>query len=225
MRLFREHVDAIVVLFNEYCTEVTISDDEYDYRDFQEMRDRLGPRLRKFKVTGTQPSVTLSFEIYAIKLSVQYQGGTSSEEEEKRADHLFLRLKDYLAKHQTLIAGLMTPTALIIVPTAAALIIGLALVTSPKNTSPNARPDAIYLDFKHGLMFLFGFSVLALTGVLGTRRTGSYFVYYGNANEMTSFWKRKKDDLIFATLIAIVGAVLGCVGTLVVQHFTNPSGR
>jgi hypothetical protein len=72
VRLFRTEINSIVGMFAEYCANVVISDDEYVYQDLQELRDRLGPRLRKFQIAGLKPNVSLSFEIYGLKLAVQY---------------------------------------------------------------------------------------------------------------------------------------------------------
>jgi hypothetical protein len=220
VRLFRTELDAIVKLFGEYCEGMTLSDDEYVYEHgFKELRDKFGPRLRKFQIVGSTPSVVLTFDSFAIKLRVEYKDGGNAVDENKAADHLFLRLREYLSKHQTLVAGLMSNTVITVLTVLAALLIGISAATSPR--PPNIDPNAIYLDFKHGLTFLGGFALLALTIVFGTRRTGHHFVYYGDSEEMTSFWKRKKDDLASSLIIAIVGAVLGVIGTLVVQHFTK----
>jgi hypothetical protein len=45
-----------------------------------------------------------------------------------------------------------------------------------------------------------------------------YFVYYGYSTELSSFWKRKKDDLI---LVIIGGLLGGLILELVVSHFSK----
>jgi hypothetical protein len=220
VRLFRAELDAIIKLFEEYCESVTLSDDEYSYEHgFKELRKRVGPRVRKFQIAGSKPSVFLTFDGFAIKLRAQYQDGGNTVDENKRTDHLFLRLREYLGEHRTLLAGLMNNTAMSILGAVATLLIGVSAATSPRPS--NIDPGAIYLDLKHGLIFFGGFAILALIAVVGMQRAGHHFVYYGDSGDVISFWKRKKDDLFLGLIIAIVGAILGVCGTLVAQHFTK----
>jgi len=220
LRVYRSELDKIMHLFGEYCETVTLSDDEHIWEDgFSELREKMGPRLRKFQIKGEHPTVILTFEQGAIKLKVEYEDGGSAVAENKRADHLFLRLKEYLSLHLTLAARLMSNTVVSILSTLGTLLVGIAIVTSPRPA--NVDPNAIYVDLKHGLILLVGFGLLALIAIVGTRRTGYYFAYYGDAAEITSFWTRKKDDLVLALLTTMIGAILGVIGTLVVQHFTK----
>jgi hypothetical protein len=95
VRLFRAELDAIIKLFEEYCEGVILSDDEYSYEHgFKELRERVGPRLRKFQLVGSKPSVVLTFDGFAIKLRAEYQDGGNTVDENKRADHLFLGLRE-----------------------------------------------------------------------------------------------------------------------------------
>jgi hypothetical protein len=220
VRLFRAELDTIIKLFEEYCETVTLSDDEYSYeRGFEELRKRAGPRLRKFQIAGSKPSVFLTFDGFAFRLRAQYQDGGDTVDENKRTDHLFLRLREYLGEHRTLLAGLMNNTAISILGAVATLLIGFSVASSPRPS--NLDPAAVYLDFKHGLIFMGGFAFWALIVVASTQRTGQHFIYYGDSGDVISFWKRKKDDLFLGLIVAVVGAILGVCGTLVAQHFTK----
>src|ERR1700693_528539 len=217
VRLFRAELDAIIKLFEEYCESVTLSDDEYNYEHgFKELRERVGPRVRKFQIIGCKPSVVLTFDGFAIKLKAEYQDGGNTVDENKRADHLFLRLREYLRDRRTLLAGLMSNTALAILSTVAVLMIGISAVTSPR--PPGIDHGAVYLDFNHGVVFLGGFAILGLILFVSVQRTGNHFVYYGDSSEITSIWKRKKDDILLGLIMAIVGAILGVCGTLITQQ-------
>jgi hypothetical protein len=216
-RLFKTELDTISNLFGEYCETFALSNDEYVYEGgFSEMRERLGPRVRKFQIVGSKPTVSLTFDSFALKLRVEYQDGGFALDENKRADHLFLRLKEYLGKHQTLVVRMMSNTAITVLVVIATLLIGISVFTSPRPA--NVDPNAIYLDLKHGLFFLSGFALLALIIFGATRRTGYHFVYYGGSDEITSFWHRKKDDLLFGIIMALFGGILGVMGTLVAEH-------
>ena len=46
VRLFRNNLDDLIKLFSEHTSDVTVSDKEYFYSDFAEMRDKTGPRFR-----------------------------------------------------------------------------------------------------------------------------------------------------------------------------------
>lgn len=67
-----------------------------------------------------------------------------------------------------------------------------------------------------GLIFFMIMSALssAMSGRLGE-------VSVRPKSEATSFFKRKKDDLIVQFLIAIIAGTLGVIGTLVTQHVTK----
>jgi len=217
-KLFMAELDTIFGLFGEYCESVTLSDDEFVYEGgFSEMRDRVGPRIRKFQIIGSKPTVALTFDSFALKLRVEYQDGGYLLDDNKRADHLFLRLKEYLAKHQTLVVRIMNNTAITVLIVIASLLIGISVLTSPRPA--NLDSNAIYLDLKHGLFFVAGFALLGLIIFVGTRRTGYHFVYYGGSAEITSFWQRKKDDLFFGIIMTLFGSILGVIGTLVAEHF------
>ena len=71
------------------------------------------------------------------------------------------------------------------------------------------------------MFLLAGILMSVLVFVLGVRRTGHHVVYYGYAPEITTFWTRKKDDLLFGLLMAVVGVALGVVGTLISPHFVE----
>lgn len=217
VRLFRSELDEVIRLFKQYCESEILSDDQYVYDGFQELREKLGPRVRRFQIVGQKPSVTLTFDSFAIKLKVEYQDGGNTVAENKRADHLFLGLREYLAKHKTLVAGLVTDTAIFISSVLAVLLIAIPVVTSPR--PPNIDPNALYLDFKHGLFLAGGLVVLTLTVVFGVRRTGHHFIYYGESSDITPLWKHKTDNLGSALVLAVFAAILGIIGTLLVQHF------
>ena len=218
VRLFRTELDAILQLFNEYCATQTISDDEYVYKDFDEMRERVGTRFKKLQILGSDPSVSLSFELYGVKLAIVYKEGDSADVK-KRGDHLFLQLREFLGKHETIAAQLMNNTATTIFSVVGVLTILISIVTSPR--PENLDPNSIYLNLKHGLFLIAGVLMVVLVSVLGMRRTGHHIVYYGYAHEITTFWTRKKDDLLFGLLMAVVGVALGVVGTLITQHFVK----
>jgi hypothetical protein len=217
IRLFKSELDTVVGLFREYCTEVTISDDDYTYTDIQEMRDRVGKRLPKLQILGANPNVSLRFELgYGVKLAVANKED-DSDDTRRRADHLFLRLKEFLDKYKTLSAEMMTPGAVTALIVVGLLTVCLSILLSPRPA--NVDPNAVYLDVKHGLFLVMGIVLLLVVAIAGMRRTGYHAIYYVNQHEVTSFWSRKKDDLLSGTLMALLGAAFGVIGTLVAQHF------
>jgi drug/metabolite transporter (DMT)-like permease len=130
-----------------------------------------------------------------------------------------LRVKEYLGNHKSLAAQLLSNTALVILSFIGILTMLFSIVTSPR--PDNLNPNAIYLDFKHSLSFLVGIGMILTIFLLATRRSGYHFVYYGYAHERSSFWGRKKDDVLMGVGLALLGAILGVLGTLLTQYLTR----
>jgi hypothetical protein len=213
VRLFRNNLDDLTRLFKEHASGVTISDNQYFYNDLAEMRDKIGPRLRYLQIGASNPTATLSFvPSVGVKLNVTSTGDDDSEEN-KNANVLFLRAKDYLGDHRTSTARFMSPGVTAVVVGIGAIAMGLSILTSP------VVGNAFSLDARHAALFGAGLLVLMLTVVSAIRMSTYYFVYYGYPAELNSFWKRKKDDLILVVIGGVLGGLITVILQLVVGHF------
>ena len=215
VRLFRNNLDDLTKLFNEHASDITISDNQYFYNDLAEMRKKIGPRLRQLQIGSSNPTATLSFvPSSGIKLNVTTSGDDDSQEN-KNANLLFLRVKDYLDGRRTSYARFVSDTLVGVIVAIAVVAMGLSLLTSPH------VGDKYTLDNRHAALFSVGLIWSIIMVVLGNKKSIQYFLYYGDPTELTSFWKRKKDDLI----LVVIGVVLGSLSTeilqLVVSHFSK----
>src|ERR1700730_9487896 len=194
VRLFRNNLDDLTNLFREHASDITFSDNQYFYDDLAEMREKTGPRLRQLQIGSSNPAATLSFVPgIGIKLNVTASGDDDSQEN-KNANLLFLRVKDYLDGQRTSTARFMSRTVYGVIVGIGALAMSLSLLTSPSDGGK------LTLDYRHSVLLLVGLLVLVLTVILSARTSTAYFVYYGYPTELTSFWKRKKDDLILVVI-------------------------
>lgn len=215
VRLFGNNLDDLISILKDYSAEITISDDQYFYNDLAEMRKKIGPRLRQLQIGVSNPTATLSFTPGAgTKLIVATLGDDDSEEN-KNARLLFLRVKDYLDGQRTSTARFMSPPVSAVIVGVGAIAMGLSLLTSPR------VGDNVSLDARHSVLFAAGLTVLAWTVVSAIRRSTQYFVYYGDPAELSSFWKRKKDDLILVVMGGVLGGLITVIAELVVSHFSK----
>lgn len=215
VRLFRNNLDDLTNLFEEHASDITISDNQYFYNDLAEMREKSGPRLRQLQIGSSNPTATLSFVPGAgIKLNVTTSGDDDSQEN-KNANLLFLRVKDYLDGQRTSTARFMNRTVSGVMVGIGAMAMGLSLLTSPY------VGDKFSLDDRHSALFIVGLFVSMLTVVSAAKTSTQYFVYYGYPTELTSFWKRKKDDLILVVIGGVLGGLITVIFQLVVSHFSN----
>jgi hypothetical protein len=177
------------------------------------MREKTGPRIRQLQIDSSNPTATLSFVPgVGIKLNVTTFGDDDSQKN-KDAILLFLRVKDYLRGQQTSTARFMSPTVLSVIGGIAALAMGLSILTSPY------VGDKIALDYRHAALLLVGLVVLVVEVIAAANTSTHYFVFYGYPTELTSFWKRKKDDLILVVIGAVLGGLITAMIELVVSHY------
>jgi len=215
VRLFRNNLDDLTNLFREHASDITFSDNQYFYDDLAEMREKTGPRLRQLQIGSSNPAATLSFVPgIGIKLNVTASGDDDSQEN-KNANLLFLRVKDYLDGQRTSTARFMSRTVLSVIVGIGALAMGLSLLTSQR------VGDKVSLDNLHSVLLLVGLLVVVLSTVSATRTATQYFAYYGYPTELTSFWKRKKDDLILVVIGGVLGGLITVILQLLVSHFSN----
>jgi hypothetical protein len=103
LKLYREHLDELVSLFQNACATVTISDSQNRYDSLDEMRQVVGSRIPNLDIRGERPGVHL-----LLNQQEQVRGSTvpsafnelRTEEIAKEAEDLFFRVKDFLVGHQ-----------------------------------------------------------------------------------------------------------------------------
>jgi hypothetical protein len=210
VRLFRDDLDKIIGLFSEYCTNVTIEDDENTYESLAEIRERFGPKIKKLQITGRSPTASLLFT--PGKISLLCEPSHMDDDQAKKANLLFLRLKNLLHEHPSLPAKLTAGTRAVNI-----FVFGFMLIMGSIVTAPHTQ-TVLTLDIRHMLVILAGVAIISMLGVISGYRKGFYFLYYGRRNEVPNFWQRKKDDLLIGMFLVLAGAIFGF---LISAHFAK----
>src|ERR1700722_16885873 len=103
LRMYREDVDQLVVMFQRSCERVTISDRDNRYETVEEMKNHLGAKLKYLDIRGENPAVRFLFnQTEAVKGSVEQAQTTfnelRTEEITDAADALFYKMQNLLEK-------------------------------------------------------------------------------------------------------------------------------
>lgn len=113
--MYREDLDALILLFQKACSNVTISDEKNRYESLAEMKQHVGSRIKDFNVKGENPKVHfLLNKSEKVPSSTPGQMMTvffpelKTEEATDAADNLFYVVNEFL---QALQQKAMTPAA------------------------------------------------------------------------------------------------------------------
>jgi hypothetical protein len=105
LKMYRDDVDQLVAIFQRDCKNVIISDNNYRYDSLDEMKQKVGPRIKNLDIRGENPGVRFSFnqtEITKIG-NPPLQGVCNelrTEEITDPADGVFYKIKDFIARYE-----------------------------------------------------------------------------------------------------------------------------
>lgn len=167
--------------------------------------DISGLRINVLQISGTNPRIRLRFANASLWIYRDVEDREMSQVELDKADLLYLRVKEFVDEHRTWRSRAI-PWLILLLPA----VFGADLATPVGN----GREMTVTVTVS---------SVLILAvGLMVTRaRIGNGYVTLESKTTATTFWQRKKDDIILQIGILVVGAVLGVIGTLIAQHFAK----
>jgi hypothetical protein len=215
LKMYRTELDQLVKFFEDRCAKVEISDNDHRYESLDEMKKHVGPRIKALDIRGENPSV--HFLLNQKELlpgppgappTASFYNELRTEEITDDAEALFLKIKEFLSSYQR-----QSTTWLLLI---ALVFVGASIFSFSFLGTPAYREYRTVLTVV--LLSSLTFAILLLS--LATTLSRNYLMLETRLSS-PSFLKRKRDDLILGILIALFGAVLGIIGTLVTQHFTK----
>jgi len=203
LKMYREDLDELVALFQKNCTNVTVSDNKNRYDSLDEMKAKIGPKVKNLDIRGESPSVHF---LLSQKEVVQ---GTStpavfnelrSEEISDEADNLFLKIKDCLQQFER--PNVRWPFLILAVTVLAGAFLSIARRPPPPPRSGGLTWTELICVVAAPLIFVWAVKVDNL--IVLDRRVDS-----------PSFLARNKDAFathaVTATISALIGAIIGWI--------------
>jgi hypothetical protein len=216
LEMYRHDLEELYELFLLGCESVTVSDGTIEcetLNPFDEMKDRLGNRVKNLEIMGHEPEV--HFLLNQVVVTPGFITATKyhfnelrTEEPSDEADSLYFKLKEFLeAKQRPYV-----PRLQLFIPAIIALC--CAFIWSVSNLLQGIPPGPTVV----GELKFFGPTLLILLFVLllllSTARRD--LIYLTTRSESPTFWERTKDDILVRTLVALVSsAIAGIVGFLI----------
>jgi hypothetical protein len=206
VNLYGEDFAKLVALFNSYCETVEISDDKAIYQSLDEAAEKIDGKITNIEIVGKNPNISLSLKNNGSWLAQLFDKTEMPQTELDQLDLAYIRIKEFLDKRRIFRFELFSPFIIFCVGT---VIIAIG-------TSVLVRGPAAY----RGYVLVVGWVLItALAAANKTFSSDVGIVSLKPKASATTFWNRKKDDLMLGLITAVLGAILGIIGTLAVQHF------
>ena len=200
--VFRNNIEEALNILTDNGLSVTLQDDKHFYDNIDEIIRNVGNSPKKIKVEArnkeTYESVGLTFD--KNELSINCQGS-------EQMYSLGFRLKNYFSETIPWHYKVFNPWIFFFTSITPIYTITLAF---DKITNELTRPWILVLFAISFLLWLFSYFL----------RKNTYGIRLVKSHEH-GFWKRNKDSLIVTLISTIIGAVLGVIGTLLVQYFNE----
>jgi len=201
LKMFREDLDEFVALFQENCTDVTVSDNKNRYDSLDEMRATIGPKVKNLDIRGESPSIHFllnSKEVVQGSSAPATFNELRSEEISDEADYLFLKIKDCLQQFER--PNVRWPFLVLAFIVLAGALLSIARRPPFPPQSGSLTWTELICVVAAPLIFVWAVKVDNL--IVLDRRVDS-----------PSFWARNKDAFathaVTATISAIIGWVFG----------------
>lgn len=199
---FRNDIEGALNILTDNGLSITLQDDNHIYDNIEEVIKNVGNSPQKIKIEArnkeTYESVSLSFD--KNELSISCHGS-------EQMYSLGFRLKNNFAETIPWHYKVFNP--LIFYFTTFTPLYGITYAFD-KTSGEIIRPWVLILLSLSLLLGLFSYSL----------RKYAYGIRLIKRHEH-GFWKRNKDNLIVSIFSTLVGAILGVLGTLIVQHFSK----
>ena len=212
LKMYRDDVDQLVGLFQEYCETVILSDDKYRYDSLDELKTQLGANVREFEIHGENPA--LHFRLNRIEIDNFPPGSATriwfnelrSDEASEEADNLFFRVKDFLtARQMPSFQRLYLALSLLVFAAAIARVIYVSEVFKQPNTIP--------LSSLAGLL-------AAVALFIASVRKKNQISLETRANSL-SFFAKNRDDFLKHIINTVISGLLGAVIGYVIGHLAK----
>jgi len=105
LNMYREDLDELVALFQRKCTNVIISDQQYRYESLDEMKGRVGSKVKDLEIHGENPGLH-----FLLNQSEPVPGSRTgekttftelrTEQVTDEAEALFFKVREFLVLHQ-----------------------------------------------------------------------------------------------------------------------------
>ncbi len=196
---FRNDIDGALNILTDNGLNITLQDDKHIYDSIEEIIKNVGNSPLKIKIEArnkeTYESVGLSFD--KSELSISCHGS-------EQMYSLGFRLRNYFAETIPWHYKIFNPWIFYFTTFTP------ITYAFDKTSGEIVRP---WILIPLGLsLTLWIFSYFLRKNAYGIRLI---------RNHEHGFWKRNKDNLIVSIISTLVGAVLGVIGTLLIQHISN----
>jgi len=212
LKMYREDLDQLVAIFVRDCKTVTISDSKYRYDSLDEMKQKIGPKVKDLDIRGDNPGVRFLFnqtEITRIG-NPPLQGVYNelrTEEISDTADGVFYKIKDLVTKYErpSFVKGWLVP-----------LVVGIvgAFWFAIHNSYKNASGQPVIGSFPGFFIFLFLFVVSLVYGTFS-----SNYVSLESRRDSASFFVRNREEFAKHTVTAIISSVIGGLVGYLIGHY------
>ncbi len=201
VKLFIDDLELIEETLKTFSDNFIIETDEYSFESVKELQNNLKQQsLRRLSISTENPSVSISFRESFASLRVR------SLPDNLNSDGLFSRLEEIICKREKGHKWIYSIVSYWI----ACLISVLISLSLPGKTFP-----VIFLWGLIAICTLLYFTLL----YINVKRHSIIWLTY--SHDQKPFWKRNKDQLILATVSALLGCLSGIIGTLIVTYLTK----
>jgi hypothetical protein len=212
LRMYREDVDQLVVMFQRSCERVTISDRDNRYETVEEMKNHLGAKLKYLDIRGENPAVRFLFnQTEAVKGSVEQAQTTfnelRTEEITDAADALFYKMQNLLEKFRR--------------PTARKDFIAGAIVSVAgmfwflfHNAVTDEQGRFVHVDAPVRAAICFVAMMLFVS-----RGANTNFMTLEMKRNAASFWIRNREDFAKHGVMTIISNVLALIIGYLLGHY------
>lgn len=199
---FQKDIEVALKILTDKGLLITFQDDNHIYDNVEDVINNLGNSPQKIKIDAlnkeTYESVGLSFD--KNELIIICRGS-------EQMYSLGFWLKNYFAETIPWHYKVFNPIMFYF--TTCTPLLGLTYAFD-KNSGEIIRPWILILFCLSILLGLFSYFL----------RKYAYGIRLIKRHEH-GFWKRNKDNLIMSIISTLIGAILGILGTLIVQYFSN----
>jgi hypothetical protein len=206
LRMYREDLDQLLLLFDRAGAKVTISDKQYRYDSLDDMKAHVGPRVVTIDIQAENPSV--HFLLNQSKVipdtpspTVVYFNELRTEAISDEADNLFYRVRDFLLAHKAprFRIPYLIPAIVAFVGCIVSIAVNHQLFTAQK----------VPLSFLVCMIATVGF-------ITASVQNGNTLVLETRSN-FPSFLAQNKNGII----MLLIGAFIGIAGTIIGQWLTR----
>jgi hypothetical protein len=216
LKMYREDLDALVVLFKKSCDSVTISDDKNSYDSLAEMKQYIGSQIKDFNIRGENPKVHfLLNKAEQVPSSTPGQYMTQlfpelrTEEATDPADTLFYVVREHIQAYQR--TPLTLPVVLFsAIAIAVTLILGIAGFRSAHSSQQSALPIL-------PLVWVLASGVMLVVIMIWSNR--GHLLSLDTRLESPSFFRRYKEDFKKQIVTALISSMIGGLVVYLLGHY------